>query len=146
MTCKCGLANLSRRLLYRKLSTDKIVTLSLAGSANMTFNCVKGSHSVAVELPPRTLQVCHEAFLTLCSCVCSQQLLRRALHCLTVAKHCSSCITLLQLVSSTIAQMFVYFAAASIIHRCPAKTFRAALLSDCAVSVQNCMNMHFLRI
>lgn len=41
----------------RKLSTDKIVTLSLAGSANMTFNCVKGSHSVAVELPPRTLQV-----------------------------------------------------------------------------------------
>lgn len=41
----------------RQLSTDKIVTLSLAGPAVMTFSCSKKAHSVAVELPPCTLQV-----------------------------------------------------------------------------------------
>ena len=43
----------------RQLSTDKIVTLSLAGQAVMTFSCNKKNHKVAVELPPRTLQVWH---------------------------------------------------------------------------------------
>lgn len=43
-------------LQRRQLSTDKIVTLSLAGLAVMTFTSMKG-HTVAVELPPRTLQV-----------------------------------------------------------------------------------------
>ncbi|KAL3155149.1 hypothetical protein ABBQ38_011205 [Trebouxia sp. C0009 RCD-2024] len=41
----------------RQLSTDKIVTLSLVGSASMTFICKKRDHSVTVELPARTLQV-----------------------------------------------------------------------------------------
>ncbi|KAL0018726.1 hypothetical protein WJX79_005021 [Trebouxia sp. C0005] len=40
----------------RQLSTDKIVTLSLAGLAVMTFTSKKG-HSVDIELPPRTLQI-----------------------------------------------------------------------------------------
>ncbi|KAL0047088.1 hypothetical protein WJX82_006265 [Trebouxia sp. C0006] len=40
----------------RQLSTDKIVTLSLAGLAVMTFDSKKG-HSVEIELPPRTLQI-----------------------------------------------------------------------------------------
>ncbi len=43
-------------LQRRQLSTDKIVTLSLAGLAVMTFDSKKG-HSVEIELPPRTLQV-----------------------------------------------------------------------------------------
>ncbi len=43
-------------LQRRQLSTDRIVTLSLAGLAVMTFASKKG-HSVEVELPPRTLQV-----------------------------------------------------------------------------------------
>ena len=43
-------------LQRRQLSTDKIVTLSLAGLAVMTFTSKKG-HSVDIELPPRTLQV-----------------------------------------------------------------------------------------
>lgn len=43
-------------LQRRQLSTDKIVTLSLAGLAVMTFTSKKG-HTVAIELPPRTLQV-----------------------------------------------------------------------------------------
>ncbi|KAL3141514.1 hypothetical protein ABBQ32_004764 [Trebouxia sp. C0010 RCD-2024] len=41
----------------RQLSTDKIVTLSLVGSASMTFSCKKRDHSVIVDLPARTLQV-----------------------------------------------------------------------------------------
>ena len=41
----------------RQLSTDKIVTLSLVGSAGMTFSCKKKNHELCVELPARTLQV-----------------------------------------------------------------------------------------
>ena len=41
----------------RQLSTDRIVTLSLAGPAVMTFSCKKKSHDICVELPARTLQV-----------------------------------------------------------------------------------------
>lgn len=40
----------------RQLSTDKIVTLSLAGLAVMTFTSKKG-YTIAIELPPRTLQI-----------------------------------------------------------------------------------------
>ena len=46
-------------VLCRQLSTNKIVTLSLAGTAVMTFSCSKKNHDVAVELAPRTLQVRH---------------------------------------------------------------------------------------